>query len=83
MSIASAMGFTLAMLVLAASPGPGEMATVTPVAFVTIAVMVSAVLSGVLGTYALLASRARMWFTIVPAMWRLNRTAGVVIATRS
>lgn len=58
-----------------------DLSTVTPVAFVTIAVIVSAVLSGVLGTYALLASRARMWFTTVPAMRRLNRTAGVVMAT--
>jgi len=58
-----------------------DLSTVTPVAFVTIAVIVSGVLSGVLGTYALLASRARMWFTSVPAMRRLNRTAGTVMAT--
>lgn len=67
-----------------------DLSTLTAVENGAIILIVATVLSAVLGTYAFLASRARMWFTDVRAIRRLNRTAavamataGVVIATRA
>ncbi len=49
---------------------------------VVVVIIITIVLSGVLGTYGFLASRARRWFTNQHSVRRLNRAAGgVMVAT--
>jgi len=49
---------------------------------VVVVIIITIVLSGVLGTYGFLASRARRWFTNQQSVRRLNRAAGgVMVAT--
>ena len=67
-----------------------ELSTLTFIDLVLVVGIITAVLSGVLTTYAYLASRARKMFTNERAVKRLNRAAGgvmvaagVVIAVRS
>jgi threonine/homoserine/homoserine lactone efflux protein len=67
-----------------------DLSTLKPADLGLVAAIVAAVLSGVMSTYAYLASRARKLFTHARAARRLNRAAGgvmvaagVAIATRS
>jgi threonine/homoserine/homoserine lactone efflux protein len=67
-----------------------DLSTLTIIDLAFVVVIITAVLSGVLTTYAYLASRARRMFTNQRAVKRLNRAAGgvmvaagVAIAVRS
>lgn len=76
------MAFALAMLALAASPGPGVFAAAAQAlagGFRSAAGVVAAVLSGVLGVYAYGAARTRRLFSGFRARRRFNRTAGTVL----
>jgi len=66
-----------------------DLSALTPLDLTAIVLIVTTVVSGVLATYAFLASRARRLFTSSKAARRLNRAAGgvmvatgIVIATR-
>jgi threonine/homoserine/homoserine lactone efflux protein len=65
---------------LALLPTVIDLTTLNVVSFVEISAAMAVVLPTVLGTYALLAAKARQLFTTPEAVRRLNRSSGVAMA---
>ena len=65
---------------LALLPTVVDLGHLTPAASAILAAMIAAILSAVMLTYALAAGRARALFASAPAMRRLNRATGAVMA---